>query len=57
MLCNAINHMMRCDLHGRLMVSVLACCSGVAEAYGETDGMKSLCASSVLKCGVVDFKT
>ena len=39
------NRMVRCDLHGGLAVLVLGC-------GGEMRGMKSLCTSLVIKCGV-----
>ena len=39
------NYMMRCDLYGGLVVSVLRCNGGMR-------GMKSLCVGSGLTCGV-----
>ena len=40
------------DLHGRLMVSLLACPGELAEVYGKMSGMKSTYVGSVLECGV-----
>ena len=37
------------DLHGRLMVSLLACPGELAEVYGKMSGMKSLHTSTTLQ--------